>query len=249
VTRQRDEIAAVFPLPGESALWKAVRDGNHAARERLIEGYLPYARMLAAKLFAGRTEDDQEFAEYLQFATVGLIEAADRFEPEREILFKTFASHRINGAILNGLEHMSEKREQISTRKRLAAERRDSAKVVLDHEDKDLFQQLAEIAVGLALGYVLDDPAASLYDEPSVPDNQYAGLELRQLREKLRSLVECLPQREKLVIKYHYLNQVPFNVIAETLGITKGRVSQIHHRALEMLHDKMKSAKACDVAW
>lgn len=241
--------AAALPLAEEPALWEATRAGNPVARERLIEAYLPFARMLAAKLFAGRIDNDLEFGEYLQFATIGLIEAVDRFEPGREVQFKTFAGHRINGAVLSGIEHLSEKREQISARGRLIAERRESANSALDQGDKDLFQQLAEVAIGLALGYVLDDPAIYQHDERAIAENHYTGLELRQMRDKVRALVDSLPQREKMVIKYHYLNHVPFNTIAESMGVTRGRVSQIHRRALELLRETIKSVKACDVAW
>jgi RNA polymerase sigma factor FliA len=249
----RDSLAvSALPMADEPALWQAARGENksarEAARERLIESYLPFARMLAARLFAGRIDSDLEFSEYAQFATVGLIEAVDRFEPERDILFKTFAGHRINGAVMNGLEHLSEKREQISVRKRLAAERRDSGKAALDEKDKDVFQQLAEVAIGLALGHFIDDPEVGEDDLP-IPESQYGGLELKQMQAKVRALIESLPDRERTVIKYHYLNYVPFHLIAETLGVTKGRVSQIHRRALQLLRENAKTVKACDLAW
>jgi RNA polymerase sigma factor for flagellar operon FliA len=246
----RDSTAvSALPAADEPAQWNAVRAGDKDARERLIESYLPFARMLAAKLFAGRIDSDQDFSEYVQFATVGLIEAVDRFEPERDVMFKTFAGHRINGAVMNGLEHLSEKREQISVRKRLATERRDSGKEALDEKDKDVFQQLAEVAVGLALGHFLSDPEATEEENVSVPDNRYGGLELKQMQDQVRALVENLPPRERMVIKYHYLNFVPFHLIAETLGVTKGRVSQIHRRALQLLRENAKTVKACDLAW
>ena len=249
MANKRNSIAAALPSVEELIQWQAAQGGDLPARERLIEIYLPLARVLAARLFAHRIDHDLEFEEYLQFATVGLIEAVDRYEPAREVLFKTFASHRINGAMLNGLEHLSEKREQVSTRKRLLDERRDSVHAALAQDKKDPFQQLAEVAIELALGHILDDPTAYLYDETAAPETQYSGLELKQMRERIRALVDNLPQRERSVIKYHYFNHVPFNVIAETLGLTKGRVSQIHRQALKLLLATAKSVKACDVAW
>lgn len=250
MTDKRDTLsAAALPLADELALWLAAGSGDASARERLIEAYLPFARMLAAKLFAGRIDHDLEFAEYLQFATIGLIEAVDRFEPSRAIQFKTFSSHRINGAVLSGIERLSEKRAQISARGSITADRRDSAKATLDPGNQDVFQQLAEVAIGLALGYVLDDPAIYRNGERATTENQYAGLELQQLRNSVSALVNSLPQREKMVIKYHYLNHIPFNTIADIMGVTKGRVSQIHRHALELLRETIKSVKACDVAW
>jgi RNA polymerase sigma factor for flagellar operon FliA len=244
-----NEAMALLPLADESALWEATRGGNTCARERLIEAYLPYARILAAKLFTGRIDHDQDFDEYLQFATVGLIEAVDRYDPARSTQFKTFASLRINGAVLNGLAHLSEKREQLSARSRLLVDRRDSGKAALA-EEKDVFQQLADIAIGLAVGRLLDETDIDQPDVAAiVPQNHYAGLELRQLQQKIRSLVDGLPHQERMVIKYHYLNHVPFNLIAETMRVTRGRISQIHRQALELLREKIKAVKSCDLAW
>jgi RNA polymerase sigma factor FliA len=242
---------AVLPQPPheEASLWTAARAGDTHARGRLIETYLPFARIMAAKLYAARIDHDIEFEDYLQYATVGLIESVDRFDPAIGTLFKTFAAHRIQGAISNGLEQLSEKRTQLATRRRLAAERRDSAAAALDAGGADLFQQLADVAVSLALGFVLEDARDDgLADDAGVAQ-PYGALEMAQLRQRLHALVAGLPQRERLVIKSHYLHHVPFNLIADTMGITKGRVSQIHRNALDQLRKAMRAMRACDVAW
>jgi RNA polymerase sigma factor for flagellar operon FliA len=240
---------AMPPVSGEQALWTAARAGDAQARARLIEGFLPFARIMAAKLYAARIDHDVEFEDYLQYATVGMIESVDRFDPAFGAQFKTFAAHRIQGAVSNGLEHSSEKRQQVATRKRLQAERRDSAAAALDGNAGDLFQQLADVAVGLALGFVLDGAQDLAEAEEAVPAHPYGAIEMAQLRTRMQALVSTLPQRERMVIKYHYLNQVPFHQIADSMGITKGRVSQIHHNALALLRKAMGSVLACDAAW
>ncbi len=241
--------AASLPPAEEAALWEAARGGRAEARARLIETYLPFARMLTAKLFAARIDHDLGFDDYLQYGSVGLIEAVDRYEPGFAVLFKTFATHRIQGAILGGIEHMSEKREQISVRQRLLSERRDSAKAALVDNAADLFAQLAQVAVGLALGYLLDHPDPEAREQTLVADNHYSGAEVRQLRAQMHALVERLPQRERMVIKYHYLNQMPFASIALDMELSKGRIAQIHRHGLDLLGQMMRSVRACDVAW
>jgi RNA polymerase sigma factor for flagellar operon FliA len=242
---------AAHPQPPheEPSLWAAARAGDAHARGRLIETYLPFARIMAAKLYAARVDHDIEFEDYLQYATVGLIESVDRFDPAFGTLFKTFAAHRIQGAISNGLEQSSEKRTQVATRRRLAAERRDSAAAALDVDGADLFQQLADVAVGLALGFALETAGDDAVADDNGPLQPYGALEMAQLRSRLHALVAGLPQRERLVIKSHYLHHVPFNLIADTMGITKGRVSQIHRNALDQLRKAMRAMRACDVAW
>lgn len=236
------------PLINEAALWQAIRNGDALARERLIEAYLPFARILAAKVFAGRTDQDIPFADYLQFATVGLIESVDRFDPSRDVQFKTFAGHRICGAVLNGMEYFSERRAQVAAFGEVISERRESAKADAG-AGGDVLQMLAEVAVSLAFGYLLEHLSYDDGGEPGLPESQYAGLELRQLRDRVRALVNRLPQRERTVIKCHYLNHMPFTEIAEHFGITKGRVSQVHKKALDLLREMSKSVKAGDAAW
>src|SRR4051812_34793299 len=127
--RGKSQPENVLTEEEERELWHAYlsrKDGK--IRERLIEYYLSYARIIAAKLYAGRHHDEFEFDEYLQFAIVGLVESIDRYDPDRGAQFKTYASQRMIGSILNGIELLSEKQQQIRFRQRLMAERVESLK-------------------------------------------------------------------------------------------------------------------------
>ncbi|HSY29558.1 MAG TPA: sigma factor, partial [Burkholderiaceae bacterium] len=98
-------------------------DRNVDARSRIIESYLPFTRMMAAKTYAKRTCSELEFQDYLQYATIGLVEAVDRFDPNRGVKFETFSATRITGAILNGIDSLSEKQQQVGARRRAIAAR------------------------------------------------------------------------------------------------------------------------------
>ena len=237
----------------ELNLWHCHRlENDSAARERLINYYLPYARIIAAKIYAGRHHDQFEFDEYLQFATVGMIESLDRFEPDRGAKFKTYASRRMIGAILNGLEFLSEKQQQIALRQRLTADRIESLKDVAKPSGLDpehLFRYLADVGIGMALGYLLEGTGLVDSGEPRVVARHYDNLEIKQLQRRLQDILKTLPEREQKIIRYHYLQDVPFQEIAEILGVTKGRISQIHKRALELLRSEMLTSQKCDVAW
>ena len=236
----------------ERALWRRFReDADVSAREALLIHYLPFAKILAAKVYSGRHHDEFEFGEYVQYATVGLLESVSRFDPARGVKFKTFAGRRIIGSILNGLEHLSEKQQQISFRKRLASERLESIRGRQpDGSNPDeLFSYLAQVAVGLALGYILEDSGMYQRRNGSYMNNGYEAIETEQLQERMRNLVEKLPERERRVIKYHYMNHVPFEEIADILGVTKGRISQIHKHAVDLLRQAMKEVRSCDIAW
>src|SRR3954466_1342102 len=111
----------------EAALWaELVRTRDGGVRNRLIERHLPLARILAAKLFSGRRVQATEFDDYLHYAALGLIEAVDKFDPSRKVLFRTFAAHRIQGSVLNNVERLSERDEQLALRSRLRKQRLES---------------------------------------------------------------------------------------------------------------------------
>ena len=60
------------------------------------------------------------------------------------------------------------------------------------------------------------------------------------MADALHALLDSLPERECLIVTLHYLQQVPFITIAAQLGITKGRVSQLHRRAMERLREALR---------
>jgi RNA polymerase sigma factor for flagellar operon FliA len=241
--------------PADAAvLWHDWHENqNIAFRDRLIEHYLPFARMMAAKLYGKRHCAEFEFDDYLQFATIGLIESIDRYNPDSDSAshFTTYATKRIQGAILDGVERLSERQQQINTRQRRQNERTALQGSILNDPSArgNVFDQLAEIAVGLALGYILEDTNLYLNEEPVMPDNQYCGIELRQLRERLLALVEQLPEQERLLIKYTYFNHMAFESVAQRWGVTRSRIAQIHRSALEHLRKSSLDLRQYDVAW
>lgn len=227
-------------------------DRNVEARGRIIESYLPFARMMAAKTYAKRTYPELEFQDYLQYATIGLIEAVDRFDPNRGVKFETFSASRITGAILNGIESLSEKQRQVGARRRAIAARVESVKSDLPDASttEALFSYLAQVAIGLAVGFALED--SGMYQaelEPTYADNTYRRVELKQLQKRILSLVNLLPRNERSVITYHYLQHLAFGEIAAILGVTKGRVSQIHKEALQKLKASIRIDGAVDLSF
>ena len=238
-------------LPDEARLWATCGQGDAVARETLIAHYLPYARVIAAKLYAGRFHDQFEFDEYLQFATVGLLEAVERFDPVKGAQFKTFASRRMMGAILNGLERLSEQQQQIAARQRLAQERLASLKEEEGPATGDperLFHYLAEVGIGMALSYLLE--GTGLVDTGErLALAQYDSVEMKQLQRRVQELVGLLPEKEQLIIRYHYLQEMSFQEVALRMDLTKGRISQLHKKALESLRYHLAQSRQCDVAW
>ncbi|HEX5682661.1 MAG TPA: sigma-70 family RNA polymerase sigma factor [Ideonella sp.] len=250
--------------PDEQRLWRQWREAQDASsREALLAMHLPYARIVAALLFSQRARGDVDFDDYLQLARIGLLESFDRYDPEGGAQFRTFASRRMRGAVLDGVARLTERQQQMSVRCRVISERISSvAKAVeLPLESiptnspsgnrSDLFDYLAEVGVGLALGFMLEDTGMFRgKQEPATePDPVYQSVELKHTRQQLHSMLKQLPPAEQRVVTLHYVQGLAFDEIARDLGLTKGRISQIHKKALMSLRPLIASRRACDRAF
>jgi len=224
------------------ALWRefvAARDPR--LRDDLIEFYRPLAKRIATRMYVLRRDNSVAFADYFQYACVGLVEAIDRFEPDRPVLFETFATYRIRGAILNGLAKESELAAQRHYWAARTQDRIESLKTRSSEEGTpaDALTELVAITVGLAFGVLLESRAEPADDSPHA--NPYAAAELGELVRRLRRVVEQLPPRERSIIELHYYHHEAFHDIAARFGVTKGRVSQLHSRALGLMRAALQA--------
>jgi RNA polymerase sigma factor for flagellar operon FliA len=238
------------PAGDTVVLWESfVRGRDPALREQLVGAYLGFARVMAAKVYARRSYAGIEFGDYLQYARIGLIEAIDRFEPERGNKFETYAAARITGAVLTGIESSSEIQQQVAARRRVVAQRLASldAPGQEDNSAPAVFARLAELAIGLAVGFALEGSGMHRADEAGYEQNGYRGLELRQLRAQLLTLVEDLPGKQGQVIHAHYLQGIEFAEIAASMALTRGRIAQLHREALGSLRARLQHRGGVDL--
>ncbi len=230
----------------EAALWRDFRaQGSEDARQKLFEMHCAFAKQIATRHFLDRRSGDLELADLCQFAYTGLLEALDRFDPQRGAPFRAYAGRRIRGSILDGLSHLSERREQLSYRQRARKERLKSL-TVEDPERLDAAEAmlaLIEMATGLALGFMLE--GSGLYMTQDQADHNRSPYESTAWNETIRAVtaeISHLPAQERRVIRYHYLEGVSFEHVALALGVSKGRVSQIHRAALKSLRERLSPA-------
>lgn len=219
----------------EAALWRSFsEDSSTATRLRLFEYYRPFAARLAASQFARRVPGNYERGDVEQLAYEALIQAISRFDATRGVPFEAFARLRIKGHIANHLAQASEGAAQRHFRQRIE---RDRLKSLQDgDEPTDALAALSALSAAIALGLMLEgDRTQELHAIPDPAPTPYESLAWRDLQDRVRALANNLPEREEFVIRQHYRNGVSFQQIAVLMGLTKGRVSQIHKAALDRL--------------
>jgi RNA polymerase sigma factor FliA len=234
-------------------LWYDYRESrDQSVRDRLILTYAPLVKFVAGRVGASLPShvDEQDLVSY---GLLGLIGAIERYDPDREIKFETFAMARIRGAIIDELRSLDWVPRSVRTRAR-QIERAIAAL------EKELMRAPTDDEIATKLGVTKDELEDSLTEisrssvaaldelwSPSGGGDQIAlidtiedeagadpelSLEQSEVKEALAEAIAGLPEREKLVVTLYYYEELTLREIGEVLGVTESRVSQLHTKAI-----------------
>ena len=192
---------------------------------------------------------------------LGLIDAANKYDKSKNILFKTFAEYRIRGAILDEMRKLDwfsrslrDKQNRIS---RTISEL--EIKLGRDPEDfeiadalgvstDDYFKMLGEVShLGcVSLNETLDHShEGRIFLDTLVEERAEVypteKLENHELTKRIAQVLEELSEKERLVISLYYYEELTQKEIAEVMDVSEGRISQLHSQALIKLKNKMKN--------
>lgn len=222
-------------------------------REALIIDHVPLLKHIVGRMVLdvpGSMERDDLFG----FGMLGLIAAADSWDNSRGIAFSTFAYPRIRGAILDELRRMDflprGRRERVREVDAAIAEleqvegTRPTPERIAEHlgwtpDEVDEALSSASAAVRTSIDAPTDAEGggglASMLLDPSSKD-PVGSAEYDELKEVLIDAIAELPDQEKTVITLYYAEELLLREIADILGVTESRVSQIHSRAIYRLN-------------
>lgn len=212
----------------EQELWRRYQeDEDTAARDYLFLKYAAWARRVAGGVMGRVPSHGMEWADHVQNAQIGLLEAMSRFDSRRGVDFMGFAKPRVRGAVFNGIRAFLR-----SPHGRPDDAGADDRLRSLWDDEQDPLDGFIDAVVGLSLGYLLEGRS----DRDGID-----GLKIDQL---LGDALLDLPARHRQILIAHYFHHVQFQQIAEELHVTKGRVSQLHKAALAELRDALGRRKA-----
>lgn len=232
----------VHPTRAEASLWRRLRfEAETECREALFSRYVPLARAIAASKFHRRRGLGVDRGDCEHFAYEGLLQAIDRFDPLLGVPFSAYARRRIVGCIADGLAKMSEVNAQLSQRRRIEQERIRSLAPAGTAAGDDPLSALSDLAVGLALGLMLEGTSLMAADGTDTRPTAYESLEWREMQVRLAAEVQKLPEKEAVVVRQHYHIGLSLAQIAELLNLSRGRISQLHRSALERLRKRIGS--------
>jgi RNA polymerase sigma-B factor len=244
-------------LASEERLWAHFAERRDpATREELVRRYLPLAKSLTQR-YRGANES---FDDLLQVASLALVKAVDRFDPARGTLFTAFASPTILGELKRhfrdrvwtvrvprGLhDRMGEVEKAIAA---LTEELQRSPSVGeiakrLQVEQTDVLEAMEASHNRRPLS--LDRPAGEGEDEAPASEligEEDRGFELIEGRALLDTAIPQLDERERLVLRLRFAEDMTQSQIAERIGHSQMHVSRILRRALQRIREQVEKAE------
>jgi RNA polymerase sigma factor for flagellar operon FliA len=220
-----------------------------ANREQLVLETLPIVRFIARRIHE-HLPQHVLIEDLYSAGVIGLLDAVSKFDPSREIQFRTYAQFRIRGAILDSLRALdwsprdlrSKGREIEQTIKTLTAQfgRAPSELEICRGLGVDLaeYHQLLRELKGLGIGTLNSERFGDSGEEqlvylssPPEEDPLFRYLHT-EMRERLAEAILKLPDRERLVMTLYYYEESTMKEIGLILGVLESRVSQIHASAV-----------------
>jgi len=229
-------------------------------KNKLVIEFSPLIKFIAQKI-ASRLPANIELDDLISSGVIGLMDAIDKWDPNRDNKFKTYAEFRIRGAILDELRAQDWIPRSI----------RDKAKVL----DKTIVQLEAEIGraptdeeIAKALNMNVDEyhdlinqvrPVSllsideaqtfSTTDKKSIlnllegtkSNNPHVQLNLKTVKNYITQAIEELPERQRLVLSLYYYEDLNLKEIGRVLRVTESRVSQLHAQAVTRLRARLSS--------
>jgi RNA polymerase sigma factor for flagellar operon FliA len=222
----------------------------------LLKQYSPLVRRLAHQMIA-KLPANVELDDLIQVGMIGLNDALSRFDAAQGVMFETFATQRIRGAMLDELrggDWMSrgDRRHQRSIeaavhRLEQKLQRAPNESEIADEMGMMLadYQELLGKVRGTQLFYLEDlsgEDGDDFLDRHVADEgaNPLDMLEDHRMREALVDAIGKLPEREQHVMSMYYEQDMNLKEIAAVLGVTESRICQLHSQSIARLRSKLR---------
>jgi len=248
----------------EEELWASYKKSRDPLiRESFIKQYAPLVKYVAGKVAANMPQS-VEFEDLVGFGVFGLIDAIDKFDPEKNVKFKTYAVTRIRGAIFDELRSIDwvprsvrQKSREIedaivgleSKLGRPASDQEIAGAMGLSEEEFSKTMMKISSTSILSLNdvwYAADDSdKISIGDSIESPTslNPDAIIEREEIKRVIVKAISDLPDKEKKVLVLYYYEDLTLKEIGKVLEVTESRVSQLHTKAILRLRAKLTNIR------
>ncbi|MDR0386508.1 MAG: RNA polymerase sigma factor WhiG [Treponema sp.] len=248
----------------EEELWIEYRQNKDPKiRESFIKQYAPLVKYVAGKVAVGKPHN-VEFDDLVGFGFFGLLDAIDRFDPDKNVKFKTYAVPRIKGAIYDELRSIdwvprSVRQKTKEVEETIGALEAQLGRSATDQEiagalgmsESEFLKTMMRISSTsiLSLNDVWfsgdENDKVSIGDsiESPVSLNPDVIVEKNEIRQVIINSISELPDKEKKILALYYYEDLTLKEIGQVMGITESRVSQLHTKAILRLRSKLTNVR------
>jgi RNA polymerase sigma factor for flagellar operon FliA len=225
-------------------------------RNQLVLAHVGLVKALAIRL-AQRVPASVEVNELISVGMMGLVEAAQRFDPSTGVPFDAFARRRIHGAMMDSLRGLDwaprsvrKLRRDVDSaiaglRHRLGREPQESeiaeALDVSADEYARMLEQLRTVEIA-AVRQLDDAGAAAILDVAADDDSPQLQLERAELRAHVAQAIASLPERERQILSLYYEHELTLAEIGAVIGVGESRVSQLRSQAIARLRSRVRQS-------
>jgi RNA polymerase sigma factor for flagellar operon FliA len=243
----------------EEELWQRYRKKRDPViRDTFIKQYAPLVKYVAGKVAMGMPHN-VEFDDLVGFGVFGLIDAIEKYDPEKNVKFKTYAVTRIRGAIFDELRQIDwvprsvrQKTREIESVisaleaqiGRTATDQEIAGALGMDEgEYLKTIQKISSTSI-LSLNDVWfsgdENDKVSIGDSIESPSslNPDVMVEKDEIRRVIVEAINELPDKEKKILVLYYYEDLTLKDIGRVLEVTESRVSQLHNKAIQHLRSK-----------
>jgi len=225
-------------------------DHSQVSINELIENNLVLVKKIAWQIF-GRVQNVVEIEDLIQQGMEGLVSAAQKYSPKEGVNFQQYAQLRIRGSIIDYLRKNSNlcrttiKKKQDYEKKKNELQKklnRDPTKSELidfmdvPEEEFNYWEQAFEANHVQSLDSAYNEYSILYASSKNDPE---MSLQDKQLKLQIRNALSVLNQREAMVAQLYYVEEFNIYEIADILGISTGRISQIKKTIVEKLRDEI----------
>jgi RNA polymerase sigma factor for flagellar operon FliA len=223
--------------------------------------YLPLVRRIAGRIYIPSPEViDRE--DLVAHGVIGLLEALEKFDATRETSFASYAYRRIRGAMLDSIRSLSFSPRIVN--ERISQYREAEEQLLIAGEDATPERMAAELGLSVAqiheltahmalravvsLDRVLfsadgeELQVAHVVGSADSPDPERVVLE-SELKQALATALVQMPARDRELLSLYYVEELTLKEIASVFGVTEGRVSQLHSRAILALRRNLSNMR------
>ncbi|MDR2096502.1 MAG: RNA polymerase sigma factor WhiG [Treponema sp.] len=248
----------------EEELWQEYRrTKDPQIREGFIKQYAPLVKYVAGRVAIGMPHN-VEFDDLVGFGVFGLLDAIDKFDPEKNVKFKTYAVTRIRGAIFDELRSIDWVPRSIRQKVREIEDTIGSLEAQLGRTatDEEIASEMGmnvneylKIMIKISGTSVLslndmwfsgdENDKVSIADSIESPSslNPDVIVEKEEIRRLIAEFIRELPEKEQKILAAYYYEEATLKEIGQVLDITESRVSQLHTKAIVHLRAKLTNIR------